>query len=79
MPYPRRKPLMTKEEQEEMEKEPRIPRSRAAKLLGVTAQTLKSYPIPYRQYSTYAPAMYRISDIVAYREKHIYSPTNQQQ
>lgn len=70
MAYPRRKPILTKEEREALEKEPRVPRIRAARILGVSAQTLKKYPIPFRQYGAFAPAMYRISDILAFRDKH---------
>ena len=74
MPYPRRKPILLKAERQALEKEPRVPRTRAARLLGVSAQTLKKYPIPFRQYGAFAPAMYRLSDVLAFRAGHEVNP-----
>lgn len=74
MQYPRRKPILTKAERQALEQEPRVPRTRAADLLGVSAQTLKKYSIPYRQYGAFAPAMYRISDVLDFRDKHTVQP-----
>ncbi len=48
-------------------------RSWAADYLGVTSNTLKSYPIPFIQYSRFGYALYKLADLRAFKEKSIHN------
>ena len=45
-----------------------INRTQAALLLGVSVTSVKSYPIPFRQYKPKSKAMYRKSDVMAFKQ-----------
>ena len=46
-----------------------INRTEAAKILGVAVSTVKTYPIPFRQYKPKSKAMYKQEDVLAFKEK----------
>ena len=49
-------------------------RTRAAEYLGVAPNTLKSYPIPYRQYSRFGYALYKKSDLDKFKDQRTFIP-----
>jgi len=53
-------------------------RSWSANYLGVTSNALKSYPIPFIQYSRFGYALYKLSDLRAFKEKSIHNPVIEQ-
>ena len=51
-----------------------INRTEAARLLGVGANAVKDYPIPFRQYRTRGKAIYKRSDVLAFMESSSHKP-----
>lgn len=56
---------MQKEQTEE------ITRSEAAKLLGVSHNSVKGYPIPFRQYRRGGKAIYQRTDVMAFKQSKV--------
>lgn len=52
-----------------------INRTQAARLLGVSVSSVREYPIPFRQYRPRSKAMYRKSDVLAFKEASQRVPT----
>ena len=62
-----------------MAKQQDLCRTKAADYLGVSPRTLKRYPIPYRQYSRFGYAIYKKSDLDAFKEKSMCLPDEDSQ
>ena len=56
------------------DKENNLCRVRAAEYLGVTSNSLKNYPIPYRQYGFQGKAVYKKSDLDEFIRKSMHYP-----
>jgi len=52
----------------------KICRTHAAEYLGVAPNTLKSYPIPFIQYSRFGYALYKKSDLLKFKEQRTFKP-----
>lgn len=49
-----------------------ITRTEAAQLLGVSVTSVRQYPIPFRQYKPKSKAMYRRSDVLAFKQSSMH-------